>query len=428
MKAKNNKIGLALSGGGYRAAIYHLGTLKKLKELKLLDRIDVISSNSGGSITAAFYSLYHKDFDDFEQKLRKIIKKDIIIRTMLSLRFIVPLCLTIGILTSILWSPLGLPNYSFMIINILVVAGFFFFQFQILPTSKIIEYQYNKLFFNGRKLTDLSCDFKTIINSTNIETGRIFSFSKEKMSDSTYTYSKNILFNHEEFPIARAVMASSCVPFVFTPVKIKKNYFSNKLDYDKINPKLVDGGIYDNQGVHKLTFLNSSSYCKNVIVSDAGNFLPTENWSFNTLFLLIRTSNIFMNRIKNIQMMTNLYSKNTNSIVAYQSLSFDLDQSIDEFIKLLHDGYIREEIVLAHNIEKELIKNGDWESIGKHLKKQIGYENIIKQGCNEDELKTARKVKTSLSSLSNRKINALIKHGESITEMQVKLFLPHLLK
>lgn len=427
MKAKNNKIGLALSGGGYRAAIYHLGTLKKLKELNLLNRIDVISSNSGGSITAAFYSLYYKDFNDFEQKLKKTIKKDIILRSVLSLSFIAPLCLTIGILTSIFWFPLDLPSYSYMIINILVVTAFFLFQFQILPMSRIIENQYNKLFFRGRKLKDLSCDFKTIINSTNIETGRIFSFSKEKMSDSTYIYSKDIIFNQEEFPIARAVMASSCVPFVFTPVSIKKKYYSNKSDYKKINPKLIDGGIYDNQGIHKLTFLNSSSYCKNVIVSDAGNFLPIENWSFNTLFLLIRTSNIFMNRIKNIQIMANLYSRHTSSIVAYQSLAFDLEQSIDEFLKMLRDGYIKDEIVLAHKIKKNLIDNNDWESIRKNLIKQIGYQEILEQGCNNDELRTARNVKTGLSSLSDKKRNALIKHAESITELQVKLFLPHLL-
>ena len=43
-----NKIGLALSGGGYRAAAYHVGTLRALRYLGLLDKVDVISSVSGG--------------------------------------------------------------------------------------------------------------------------------------------------------------------------------------------------------------------------------------------------------------------------------------------------------------------------------------------------------------------------------------------
>ena len=47
MDAKGNKIGLALSGGGYRAAAYHIGTLRALQKLKILDKVDVISSVSG---------------------------------------------------------------------------------------------------------------------------------------------------------------------------------------------------------------------------------------------------------------------------------------------------------------------------------------------------------------------------------------------
>lgn len=60
MDAKGNKIGLALSGGGYRAAAYHIGTLRALQKLKILDKVDVISSVSGGSIISAYYLLQLK--------------------------------------------------------------------------------------------------------------------------------------------------------------------------------------------------------------------------------------------------------------------------------------------------------------------------------------------------------------------------------
>src|SRR5260370_31632253 len=46
-------IALCLSGGGYRAMLFHLGALKRLNELKYLKRIARISSVSSGSITAA---------------------------------------------------------------------------------------------------------------------------------------------------------------------------------------------------------------------------------------------------------------------------------------------------------------------------------------------------------------------------------------
>lgn len=50
-------IGLALSGGGFRAAAFHLGVLKRLEELGLLAQVDRLSTVSGGSITGAFYAL-----------------------------------------------------------------------------------------------------------------------------------------------------------------------------------------------------------------------------------------------------------------------------------------------------------------------------------------------------------------------------------
>src|SRR6059058_6076968 len=44
--------GLAMSGGGFRATLFHLGTLWRLNELAHLPKVDRISSVSGGSITA----------------------------------------------------------------------------------------------------------------------------------------------------------------------------------------------------------------------------------------------------------------------------------------------------------------------------------------------------------------------------------------
>lgn len=58
METRNDfKLGLALSGGGFRSALFHLGVLARLAELDLLRKIDVISSVSGGSIIAAYYYL-----------------------------------------------------------------------------------------------------------------------------------------------------------------------------------------------------------------------------------------------------------------------------------------------------------------------------------------------------------------------------------
>lgn len=58
--APGRKLGLALSGGGFRASLYHLGVLRRLAELDLLRRVEVVSTVSGGSIVGALYALLVK--------------------------------------------------------------------------------------------------------------------------------------------------------------------------------------------------------------------------------------------------------------------------------------------------------------------------------------------------------------------------------
>ncbi|HEY8206711.1 MAG TPA: patatin-like phospholipase family protein, partial [Myxococcaceae bacterium] len=54
---KIKSIGLALSGGGYRAAGFHLGAMDMLGRLQLLDRVKGMSTVSGGTIAGAYYAL-----------------------------------------------------------------------------------------------------------------------------------------------------------------------------------------------------------------------------------------------------------------------------------------------------------------------------------------------------------------------------------
>src|SRR5437868_9906569 len=48
-----NRIGLALSGGGFRATLYHLGLVRFLRDAGLLSQVTHITSVSGGSVFAA---------------------------------------------------------------------------------------------------------------------------------------------------------------------------------------------------------------------------------------------------------------------------------------------------------------------------------------------------------------------------------------
>jgi len=425
------KIGLALSGGGYRATIYHLGTLKKLKELGILEKVDVISTNSGGSITGATYGLYGENFEKFENIIKKGVKSSIIKGVITS-----PVFLFLGILTLLIIGAIVyflFTKYAWLSLVLLVfyIVFFLFFQFKMLPISSLNEKMYNKFYFHGKYLSNLNSDMIIVINSTNAETGTLFTFSKEKMSDSSYSHpksgSKSILFNHENFPIARAVAASTCVPFIFTPVKIGKEYYMDLEDLKRANPRLVDGGVYDNQGVHKLAWHNSSYYCDVIIVSDAGNEIPFKKSYRNVLPLLIRTSDIFMNRIKNFQMIQLIYNINDKKEVAYQSLGWSIEKSIPEFVRSIKNNYISEDVIESHGISSEDIENKNWSKIEKELTEKIQYNKIISKANSKTQLDLARNVGTNLTALNDDQIKALINHAYIMTELQVKLYCPTLI-
>ncbi|MDX1509476.1 MAG: patatin-like phospholipase family protein, partial [Woeseiaceae bacterium] len=89
--------GLALSGGGYRASLFHLGVTRRLHEFGVLQNVTRLSSVSGGSILAGF--LAHRlieagskrlEFDDWERDVsapfRQVVRRDI--RTGLVVRHV----------------------------------------------------------------------------------------------------------------------------------------------------------------------------------------------------------------------------------------------------------------------------------------------------------------------------------------------------
>jgi len=430
---KNNKrFGVGLSGGGYRAAAFHLGTLRKLHELELLDKVDILSTISGGSITGGALCLKTDDYPDFEKRMIGLLSsKNVIVFVLTSLRGILTISLILLFISiSVLllftrFAPLSVFPVVFLILLLLR------FQFRIFPVSDIIERAYDKFFFNKAKLSDLCSKPELAIGSTNLQTSRPFTFSKRKIEDSAYAnYYPPIKFNGEDFPVARAVMASSCVPFAFTPVKIDSTYF---LNYEsaiaaKVIPQLVDGGVYDNQGVQKLTQTGSSYECDIVLVSDAGNKLPFEKAYNNTFTLLLRTVETFMLRIKNFQMAQNIYQIPNKREVAYLSLSWDIESSVTGFYDNLKGKKISSEVINAHQIPVEWIKEHlkFKKEIIEHMSKRCRFDELIKFKQDAKDLNIIRNIGTNLTPIKEDKIRKLMKHSAMLTEVQLRLYCPTL--
>ena len=83
---KPRDVGLALSGGGSRAIAFHLGCLRALHDLRLLDRLQVISSVSGGSVISAMYAYSSDSFYEFDTRvvelLHRGLQRDIVRETL----------------------------------------------------------------------------------------------------------------------------------------------------------------------------------------------------------------------------------------------------------------------------------------------------------------------------------------------------------
>ncbi|MFO6495093.1 MULTISPECIES: patatin-like phospholipase family protein [Bacillus] len=67
LEEKESKLGVALSGGGFRAGFFHIGVLTRMADMGLLRHVDVISTVSGGSIVGAFYYLHLKKLIECKQ-------------------------------------------------------------------------------------------------------------------------------------------------------------------------------------------------------------------------------------------------------------------------------------------------------------------------------------------------------------------------
>ena len=433
------RLGLALSGGGYRAAAFHLGTLKKLHQMDILSKIDVISTISGGSITGAYYALNSvMEFEKIEENMIKILRtKSVIGYVLFSWSFIKVLMLVLLFLGTAIFTIFTSYYWLAPIILVLLIVLLFSSQFRLFPISKEIEKAYDHFFYKKATLSNLPLSPILVINATNLQTSRQFIFSKSQMGDSVYkAMNPPINFTPTHFPVSRAVAASASVPFAFTPVLIDPVYFADKNDAGKIDPRLVDGGVYDNQGIHKLTHKNGDYSCNIIMVSDAGNKLPFQKSYKNTITLLIRTVDVFMTRIKHLQMMQHLYrnSETVKKEIAYWSLGWSLDKCISGFIDNLKTGSIINEVIEAHQLNKtwvEALKKSPEDQklirqIEDQLKKNVDFSLI--NDLNEEELALARKVVTNLTKLTTNEIHCLMNHAANMTELQIKLYCPSLIK
>jgi NTE family protein len=254
-------IGLALSGGGYRAMVFHVGALTRLNEVALLRKIKRISSVSGGSITAGVLGMSWKDLQFTDDVA---VNFDIVVERV---RQMADTTVDAG-----------------AIIGGILLPG---------SISDRVAKAYDKTLFRGSKLGDLPDDSQPgnprfVINATNIQTAALWRFSRNYVGD--YRVG---LVERPDVPVAVAVAASSAFPPVLSPSELDieqpvVNTPGADLHKEPYNQKAIlsDGGVYDNLGLETITKRYTT-----LLVSDAGQKIapdpdPHRDWARHSLRVL----------------------------------------------------------------------------------------------------------------------------------------------
>jgi len=260
---------LCLSGGGYRAMLFHLGALWRLNELKYLPALARISSVSGGSITAGV--LGHRwgrlAFTDG-------------VATRFGVEVVAPLR--------------DLASRTLDVKDAL--KGIF------LPGTAAdhVADSYRELLFGRATLQDLPDAPRFVINATNLQSGVLWRFSKPYMWD--WRVGK---VEDPSIELAVAVGASSAFPPALAPARLhlRDSDFVSGSGADLQKPPfteevyLADGGVYDNLGLE-----TAWKEYDTVLVSDGGSAtladsVPHTDW----LRLTERVIDLIDNQVRSLR-------------------------------------------------------------------------------------------------------------------------------
>jgi NTE family protein len=225
---------MCLSGGGFRAMLFHTGALWRLFETGTLFQISFFSSVSGGSITNAWLALKWGELAKPNADFQNIFVSGM--RAMARAKVDV-----------------------YAVLRGLACGGI----------SKQIAAAYDRVLFNGARLQALPDQPRFIFNSSNLQSGALWRFSKPYMGD--YKVGRILA---PDFPVSEVVAASSAFPPILSPLVLQLpsgNYVPTQPSDDFSNPDyrtrvvLADGGVYDNLGLEPIV-----KRTRRILVSDGG--------------------------------------------------------------------------------------------------------------------------------------------------------------
>lgn len=243
------EIALSLSGGGYRAAAFHLGTLSLLSHLGLLPSVKVLSTVSGGTIIGATWAcslIDGKSHEDFETEFKTFLRTTNVIQSSLDALEEAERINGKRMMPSLIRSAARVYSRAAL------------FADRKFKSLEVVAPNDPK----GRHPTQLT---EISFNATDFRTGGSFRFQQ---SNSSGVYSGNKRFNIkrsvvEVIRLADIVAASSCFPSGFEPLRFPSDFeWGGAPQLESVRKDLgekfenevglMDGGVFDNQGIDSI--------------------------------------------------------------------------------------------------------------------------------------------------------------------------------
>lgn len=281
-------IALCLSGGGYRAMLFHLGVLWRLNEWGYLSKLIRISAVSGGSIAAGVLGFKWSKLAFDGNRVARAFEAEVV----RPIRALAGKTIDEGA----------------------IVGGI------LLPGSiadKVTD-AYRKHLFGNATLQDLPVDPpRIVINATNVQSGALWRFSRPYMADYRVGMIKN-----PTTELAVAVAASSAFPPVLSPLKLEldeslyeppSGMASEDLHTEPYMTDVVltDGGVYDNLGLE-----TAWKHYQTVLVSDGGGKMQAEpepkgDWARHAM----RINGLIDNQVRSLRkrLLLNSYQDKTRA-------------------------------------------------------------------------------------------------------------------
>lgn len=214
-------VGLSISGGGSRAAVYGMAVMRELDRLGILQHVSAISTTSGGSLPGAYYALNGKAMD--WQKAQEAMSVDYMSKWLRK-----------NLQPVQLWNLVSTDE----------------------DRSDLMADVFDQVLFKGATYGDLG-KFAAgsapiwFANATELGVAERFTFDNERFMALNSDLSK--------FPISQAVVASSAFPGVFNSVTLRSyGQHVNGGKPDVRYTHLIDGGPTDNLGIEALLELARS--------------------------------------------------------------------------------------------------------------------------------------------------------------------------